>query len=42
VLASSRPLILDPLAGHVPAATHITDDKLRGTLKQLAQLEVRS
>lgn len=39
VLASSRPLILDPLAGHAPAATHITDPNLRGTIKELAQLD---
>ena len=28
VLASSRALILDPLAGHTPAATHMTDQNL--------------
>jgi hypothetical protein len=39
VLASSRPLILDPLAGHAPEATHITDPNLRGTIKELAQLD---
>jgi DNA integrity scanning protein DisA with diadenylate cyclase activity len=39
VLACSRPLILDPLAGHTPAATHITDPRLRGTIKELAQLD---
>jgi hypothetical protein len=39
VLVSSRALILDPLAGHVPAATHITDPNLRGTVKELAQLD---
>jgi DNA integrity scanning protein DisA with diadenylate cyclase activity len=39
VMACSRPLILDPLSGHVPAATHITDRRLRGTLKELAQLD---
>jgi DNA integrity scanning protein DisA with diadenylate cyclase activity len=39
VLACSRPLILDPLAGHAPGATHITDPPLRGTLKELAQLD---
>jgi DNA integrity scanning protein DisA with diadenylate cyclase activity len=38
-LACSRPLILDPLAGHAPGATHITDPPLRGTLKELAQLD---
>ena len=36
VLAASRPLILDPLAAHVPARTHITDPNLRGTIKELA------
>lgn len=39
VLAASRPLILDPLCGHSPATTHITDARLRGTLKELAQLD---
>jgi diadenylate cyclase len=39
VLRHSRPLILDPLAGHEAASTHIGDDQLRGTLKQLAQLD---
>jgi diadenylate cyclase len=39
VLAASRALILDPLAGHAPARTHITDPDLRGTMKELAQLD---
>ncbi len=39
VLAASRALILDPLAGHTPARTHITDPDLRGTIKELAQLD---
>jgi DNA integrity scanning protein DisA with diadenylate cyclase activity len=39
VLASSRALILDPLAGHAPAATAIGDPNLRGTVKELAQLD---
>jgi len=39
VLERSRPLILDPLAGHPEAARHITDADLRGTLKELAQLD---
>jgi len=39
VLACSRALILDPLAGHAPGATHITDPRLRGTIKELAQLD---
>jgi DNA integrity scanning protein DisA with diadenylate cyclase activity len=37
VLAASRPLILDPVAG--PGRTHISDPDLRGTLKELAQLD---
>lgn len=39
VLAASRALILDPLAGHAPAHTRITEKNLRGTLKELAQLD---
>lgn len=39
VLAASRPMILDPLAGHAPSRTHITDSDLRGTIKELAQLD---
>jgi DNA integrity scanning protein DisA with diadenylate cyclase activity len=39
VLACSRALILDPLAGHTPEATHIADPQLRGTIKELAQLD---
>jgi len=39
VLAASRALILDPLAGHTPARTHISDPDLRGTVKELAQLD---
>jgi DNA integrity scanning protein DisA with diadenylate cyclase activity len=39
VLAASRPLILDPLAAHAPQRTHITDADLRGTIKELAQLD---
>jgi DNA integrity scanning protein DisA with diadenylate cyclase activity len=39
VLAASRALILDPLAGHPEALRHITDANLRGTLKELAQLD---
>jgi diadenylate cyclase len=39
VLARSRPLILDPLAGHAPHATSIFDQNLRGTIKELAQLD---
>ena len=39
VLAASRALILDPLAGHAPARAHIADPDLRGTMKELAQLD---
>lgn len=39
VLAHSRPLILDPLAGHAPHATSLFDANLRGTVKELAQLD---
>lgn len=39
VLARSRSLILDPLAGHPESARHITNLNLRGTLKELAQLD---
>jgi hypothetical protein len=39
VLAHSRPLILDPLAGHVPERTRLLDPNLRGTVKELAQLD---
>ena len=39
VLSHSRPLILDPLAGHTEEARHIRDLNLRGTIKELAQLD---
>lgn len=39
VLAKSRLLILDPLAGHPQSARHVTDPNLRGTIKELAQLD---
>jgi diadenylate cyclase len=39
VLARSRPLILDPLAGHPEEAKRIKDANLRGTIKELAQLD---
>lgn len=39
VLAASRPLILDPLAGHPEEARRMTDANLRGTIKELAQLD---
>ncbi len=39
VLAKSRSLILDPLLGHPESARHITNLNLRGTIKELAQLD---
>lgn len=39
VLAKSRSLILDPLAGHPQSVRHISDHNLRGTIKELAQLD---
>jgi DNA integrity scanning protein DisA with diadenylate cyclase activity len=39
VLARSRPLILDPLAGHLESSRHVTNVNLRGTVKELAQLD---
>jgi DNA integrity scanning protein DisA with diadenylate cyclase activity len=39
VLNRSRPLILDPLAGHPEGARHLSDPNLRGTIKELAQLD---
>jgi diadenylate cyclase len=39
VLARSRPLILDPLQGHPEASRHVTNLNLRGTIKELAQLD---
>src|SRR5277367_6331155 len=39
VLAKSRPLILDPLLGHPEASRHVTNVNLRGTIKELAQLD---
>ncbi len=39
VLERSRPLILDPLAGHPDQAKDIRDLNLRGTIKELAQLD---
>src|SRR6202162_5161059 len=38
-LARSRPLILDPLLGHPASSRHITNLNLRGTIKELAQLD---
>ncbi len=39
MLARSRPLILDPLAGHPESARRVSDPNLRGTIKELAQLD---
>lgn len=39
VLEKSRLLILDPLAGHPESARHLSDPNLRGTIKELAQLD---
>ena len=39
VLAHSRPLVLDPIAGHPAELRSIWNDDLRGTLKELAQLD---
>ncbi len=39
VLRSSRPLILDPIALHPAELRRITDSNLRGTIKELAQLD---
>jgi DNA integrity scanning protein DisA with diadenylate cyclase activity len=38
-MRQSRPLILDPIAMHPPEARQITDPNLRGTIKELAQLD---
>lgn len=39
VLARSRALILDPLLGHPESSRHLSDPGLRGTIKELAQLD---
>lgn len=39
VLVRSRPLILDPLSEHPESSRHITNLNLRGTVKELAQLD---
>src|SRR5437016_7043965 len=39
VLARSRPLILDPSSGHPESSLHVTNLNLRGTIKELAQLD---
>src|SRR5260370_25141890 len=39
VLARSRPLILDPLSGHPESSLHVANLNLRGTIKELSQLD---
>jgi diadenylate cyclase len=39
VMAKSRSLILNPLEGHPENVRHISDPNLRGTIKELAQLD---
>lgn len=39
VLRHSRPLILDPLTGHPEAIRRVANENLRGTIKELAQLD---
>lgn len=39
VLAKSRSLILDPLSGHPESSRRVSDRNLRGTVKELAQLD---
>lgn len=39
VLTRSRPLILNPLEGHPEDVRHVRDPNLRGTIKELAQLD---
>jgi diadenylate cyclase len=39
VLAKSRSLILNPLEGHPERVRHLNDTNLRGTIKELAQLD---
>jgi DNA integrity scanning protein DisA with diadenylate cyclase activity len=39
VLAKSRPLILDPLTGHPESSRHVANLNLRGTVKELSQLD---
>ncbi|MBA3950556.1 MAG: DNA integrity scanning protein DisA nucleotide-binding domain protein [Rubrobacter sp.] len=39
VLVRSRPLILDPLAGHADERKHVKDPDMRETVKELAQLD---
>jgi DNA integrity scanning protein DisA with diadenylate cyclase activity len=39
VMTKSRALILDPLQGHPASVRHVSDPNLRGTIKELAQLD---
>jgi diadenylate cyclase len=39
VMSKSRGLILNPLEGHPESVRHISDPNLRGTVKELAQLD---
>src|SRR6202041_2733107 len=39
LLARSRALILDPLLGHSERLRHVNNVNLRGTIKELAQLD---
>jgi diadenylate cyclase len=39
VMAWSRPLILNPMEGHPESSRRITSKELRGTIKELAQLD---
>ncbi len=39
VLEHSRAMILDPLGGHPEESKHISDPNMRGTVKELAQLD---
>lgn len=39
VLARSRSLILDPLSGHAASLRQLSNPNLRGTIKELAQLD---
>ncbi len=39
VMERSRTLILDPLAGHAADVKHVADANMRGTVKELAQLD---
>lgn len=39
VLSKSRSLILDPLSGHPESSRHLSNPNLRGTVKELAQLD---